>query len=53
MPIGSKVDTMYKALLREGYTPKDAAKLAQSKTGLALRTGQPPKKYKGEFIYGQ
>jgi len=49
MPIGTKVDKIYKALLREGKTPRDAAKIAQSKTGTALRTGRPPKHTKGEY----
>jgi len=49
MPTGTRVDKMYHALLREGKTPADAAKIAQSKTGLALKTGQPPKHPSGMY----
>lgn len=44
MPAGTPVDRMYKHLLSTGYTKKDAAKIAQAKTGLALVTGKPPKR---------
>ena len=47
MPAGTKVDKMYKHLLASGYSPKDAAKISQSKTGLSLRTGRPPKRTRG------
>ena len=43
MPKGSAVHKMYSALVREGYPQSSAAKIAQSKTGTALRTGKPPK----------
>ena len=32
---------VYQENLRNGMSQKDAAKLAQERTGLALRTGQP------------
>ena len=32
---------MYAAMVREGMNEKEAAKIAQAKTGLALKTGQP------------
>ena len=44
MPIGTKVDKMYRHLLSSGYDKKSAAKIAQAKTGLALKTGKPPKR---------
>lgn len=50
MPAGTRVDKMYQALLRQGYTPKDAAKISQSKTGLSLVTGRPPR---SGFQYGK
>lgn len=43
MPPGSKVEAMYKALLKQGMTPGKAARIAQAKTGLSLATGKPPK----------
>lgn len=43
MPEGTKVEEMYKALTGEGYDKATAARIAQSKTGLALATGEPPK----------
>jgi hypothetical protein len=42
MPADSRVHVMYQALLREGNDPATAARIAQAKTGLALRTGRPP-----------
>ena len=41
MPLDSLVHQMYAGLVREGMSEKEAAKIAQAKTGLALRTGQP------------
>jgi len=32
---------VYQENLKNGMSPKDAAKLAQERTGLALRTGRP------------
>lgn len=47
MPKGTKVDNMYEALKREGKSTESAARIAQSRTGLALATGKPPKGKKG------
>lgn len=44
MPEGTKVDRMYKALLRMGKDAGTAARIAQAKSGQALSTGKPPKK---------
>lgn len=46
MPRGTKVEKMYEHLLSAGYDKASAAKISQSKTGLALRTGKPPKRGK-------
>lgn len=46
MPKGSKVDKVYRALLRQGKSKASAAKIAQSKTGQALATGRKPKRRK-------
>jgi len=43
MPRGTKVDKVYRALLREGKSVASAARIAQSKTGQALATGKKPK----------
>lgn len=43
MPKGTKVEKMYEALKEEGMDKGKAARIAQSKTGLALATGKPPK----------
>jgi hypothetical protein len=48
MPEGTKVHKMFEHLKSAGYTVEEAAKIAQKRTGLALRTGKPPKA-KGEF----
>lgn len=45
------VETLYQKYLSEGLTKKDAAKLAQKETGLALVTGKPIKS--GQFLYGK
>ena len=43
MPAGTKVDKIYQAL--KGKVGKgEAAAIAQSKTGLSLKTGKKPKK---------
>ena len=39
MPAGTSVDKLYRHLLSTGYTKAQAAKIAQEKTGLALKTG--------------
>lgn len=44
MPKGTKVEKVYQALLREGKTKAQAAKIAQSQTGQSLQTGKKPKK---------
>ena len=44
MPKGTRVEKMYKALLKEGYSKGSAARIAQSKTGKSLSTGRAPKR---------
>jgi len=44
MPADTKVEKMYRALLKKGYSKEKAARISQSITGLALATGKPPKK---------
>jgi hypothetical protein len=44
MPKGSKVHKVYKAIRRGGASKAKAARIAQSKTGQALKTGRKPKK---------
>lgn len=46
MPKGSKVDKVYRALLRAGKDKGSAARIAQSKTGQSLKTGKAPKRKK-------
>ena len=49
MPKGTKVDKMYEGLKDKGYSVESAARIAQSRTGLALATGKPLKgKQKGK-----
>ena len=43
MPVGTKVHKMFEHLKSAGYDEKSAAKIAQAKTGTALRTGRRPK----------
>lgn len=43
MPAGTAVERMYQALKRKGYSKGKSARIAQSKTGLSLKTGRPPK----------
>ena len=43
MPKGTKVHRMYEHLLSAGYSKESAVRIAQSKTGLSLKTGKPPK----------
>ena len=43
MPVNTKVHKMYVHLLSAGYDKKSAAKIAQEKTGLALKTGRRPR----------
>lgn len=44
MPKGTKVERVYEALKKRGYSQEKAARIAQSVTGLALATGKPPKR---------
>lgn len=46
MPKGSKVHKAYTSMRKKGYSKPKAAKIAQSKTGQALKTGKKPKKRK-------
>lgn len=46
MPKGSKVHKAYKGMRKKGYSKGKAARIAQSQTGQALKTGKPPKKRK-------
>ena len=46
MPAGSKVHRVYKALRRQGYSKGAAARMAQHKTGQALKTGRRPRRSK-------
>lgn len=43
MPKGTTVERMYTGLKKRGYSEGSAARIAQSRTGLALATGKPPK----------
>ena len=43
MPKNTKVDRMYEAMKAEGMSKGKAAAIAQSKTGMSLMTGKPPK----------
>ncbi len=44
MPKGTKVEKVYKALLRQGKSKASAARIAQATTGRSLRTGKKPKR---------
>jgi hypothetical protein len=48
MPKGTKVEGIYEALKAEGMSKGKAAAIAQSKTGLSLATGKPPKATKAK-----
>ena len=43
MPKGTKVEKIYKAIVRSGKSKASAARIAQSKTGKSLATGKKPK----------
>jgi hypothetical protein len=43
MPQGSKVDKIFNSLKDKGYSAGKAARIAQSVSGEALKTGKPPK----------
>jgi len=49
VPINSPAHQMYISLIREGNDPKSAAKIAQGKTGIALKTGRPIRAYKANL----
>ena len=44
MPKGTKVEKVYTALIKQGKSKADAAKIAQSQTGQSLKTGKKIKK---------
>lgn len=44
MPKNSQVHKIYEALVREGHSHSQAAKIAQAKTGKSLKTGRAPKR---------
>ena len=44
MPKGTRVHKVYTALRRKGASKGKAARIAQSQTGQALKTGKPPKR---------
>jgi len=44
MPRGSKVEKVYKALLRKGASKGKAARIAQSQTGQSLKSGKKSRK---------
>lgn len=46
MPKNSAVHKEYEALRRQGESKASAARIAQSDTGQALKTGRPPKRKK-------
>ena len=43
-PIGTKVEKIYQAVLKGGASKGKAARIAQAKSGLSLKTGKKPKK---------
>jgi len=46
MPATTKVERLYKQLLKQGHNTASAARIAQAKTGLSLKTGKKPKRKK-------
>ena len=44
MPKGTRVEKVYQALLKEGFSKSSAAKIAQSKTKQSLKTGKRTRK---------
>lgn len=46
MPKGTRVHRAYKGMRKKGYSKSKAAKIAQSQTGQALKTGKKPKRKK-------
>jgi hypothetical protein len=54
--MGTAADVEYRKLLLEGKPPKEAAKIAQERTGISLVSGKPIKsdlpykvKYAGQY----
>ena len=43
MPTGTRVEKMYEALKRKGYSKGKSARISPSRTGQALATGKPSK----------
>ena len=50
MPHGTKVHSMFEALKRKGHSPGSAARISQSRIGLALATGKPPKRKRRNLL---
>jgi nicotinamide mononucleotide (NMN) deamidase PncC len=48
MPKGTEVDNVYQEMLRQGKNKASAARIAQSITGMSLKTGKKPKKKTGK-----
>ncbi len=46
MPKGTRVHKAYTSMRKKGYSKGKAARIAQSKTGQALKTGRKPKRKK-------
>jgi len=46
MPVDSAVHRMYAALVGQGMSKGKAARIAQAKTGLSLKSGRKPKRKK-------
>lgn len=46
MPTGTKVHKLYDKLRKQGKSKATAARIAQSQTGQALKTGKKPKRKK-------
>ena len=49
MPKGTKVEKLYEKLKAQGKSKGSAAAIAQSVTGLSLKTGKKPKKNQNAF----
>jgi hypothetical protein len=43
MPHGSKVESCYQKVKKQGHSEGSAARICQAATGEALQTGKPPK----------
>lgn len=48
MPEGTKVHRLYEHLKSKGFDEESAARIAQSKTNLSLKTGKKPKNKKSK-----